>query len=66
MPPLALALVLLAALAAFIPALADIEVVLSVIGALLIATGHAYNYLRNRPVHVHDRTCGHAEGLAGE
>lgn len=64
--PIVTGLILLA-LAAFIPALADIEVGLSVIGALLIATGHAYNYLRNhRPVHVHDRTCGHAEGLAGE
>lgn len=63
--PIITGLTLLAA-AAFIPALADMEVALSVIGALLIATGHAYNYLRNRPVHVHDRACGHAESLAGE
>lgn len=58
-------LTLLAA-AAFIPALGDIEVTLSVIGALLIGMGHTCNYLYHRPVHVHDRACGHAEGLAGE
>jgi hypothetical protein len=64
--PIVIGLVLLA-LAAFVPSLADIEVTLSVIGALLIATGHTYNYMRHRrPVHVHDRDCGHAEGLAGE
>lgn len=63
--PIVTGLILLA-MAAFIPALAGIEVALSVIGAVLIATGHAYNYLRNRPVHLHDHTCGHAEGLAGE
>jgi hypothetical protein len=63
--PIVSGLILLA-LAAFIPALSDVEVVLSVIGALLIAAGHTCNYLYHRPVHVHDRACGHAEGLAGE
>jgi len=56
----------LLAIAAFIPALKDIEVGLSVIGALLIAFGHASNYLLHRPAHVHSHDCGHAEGLAGE
>lgn len=58
-------LVLLAA-AAFIPALEDVEVAMSVIGALFIAFGHGYNYVYHRPAHVHNRACGHAEGLAGE
>jgi hypothetical protein len=63
--PIIAGLILLAT-AAFIPALSNVEVAMSVIGALLIGTGHIYNYLRHRPVHVHDRACGHAEGLAGE
>jgi hypothetical protein len=64
--PIIVGLSLLAA-AAFIPALADIEVAVSVVGALCIAFGHAYNYLyHSRPSHVHSRECGHAEGLAGE
>ncbi|MFT4074564.1 MAG: MerC domain-containing protein [Asticcacaulis sp.] len=63
--PIVAGLILLAA-AAFIPALNDIEVAMSVIGALLIAAGHTCNYLYHRPAHVHDRTCGHAEGFTGE
>ncbi|WP_303828677.1 MerC domain-containing protein [Asticcacaulis taihuensis] len=63
--PIVSGLILLA-LAAFIPALSDVEVAMSVIGALLIAAGHTCNYLYHRPVHVHDHACGHAEGLAGE
>ena len=58
--PIVFGLSLLAA-AAFIPALAEIEVAMSVIGALFIAFGHAYNYLyHRRPVHIHTTHCGHA------
>lgn len=63
--PILFGLCLLAA-AAFIPALSEFEVAMSVLGALLIAVGHTCNYLYHRPVHIHDRTCGHAGGFTGD
>ncbi len=63
--PVAAGLTLLA-LAAFVPALEPVEVLISVAGALLIAAAHLMNYLRNRPLHVHTATCDHAEGMAGD
>ncbi|ESQ91188.1 hypothetical protein ABAC460_06395 [Asticcacaulis sp. AC460] len=56
--PMAAGLIFLAA-AAFIPALHDVEAVLSVLGALMIAAAHGANYLSQRPVHVHSTTCAH-------
>ncbi len=63
--PIIVGLILLAA-AAFLPALEDYEVAISVTGALCIAAGHAYNFLRHRPLHIHTATCGHADSLAGD
>ncbi|MGA9657879.1 MAG: MerC domain-containing protein [Asticcacaulis sp.] len=67
--PICIGLSLLA-LAAFVPALADIEVAMSVAGALFIAFAHGYNYLYHRKAHVHSAACGHIEadvqGVAGD
>ena len=52
----ALGLVLLA-LAAFVPALAALDVALSVIGALSIAAAHLINYLSGRGAHRHGADC---------
>lgn len=48
---------ILLALAAFVPELAGLDAVLSVIGALSIAAAHLVNYLSMRSVHVHDDAC---------
>ncbi|EGF91567.1 putative membrane protein [Asticcacaulis biprosthecium C19] len=50
---------LLLALAAFVPALHDAEVALSLLGAVMIAAAHGINYLSQRPVHIHSATCAH-------
>ncbi|ESQ77764.1 MerC domain-containing protein [Asticcacaulis sp. AC402] len=50
---------LLLALAAFVPALHDAEVALSLLGAVMIAAAHGINYVSQRPVHVHSATCAH-------
>lgn len=54
--PMAGGLFLLAS-AAFVPALHDYETLLSVFGALLVATAHAINYSAPRLSHRHTADC---------
>ncbi len=55
--PIAGGLILLA-LAAFVPAFADLDTVVTVTGALMIAAAHLMNYLGHRLLHLNAATCG--------